>query len=82
MRDGGLQAPHGSPQSGDGRVRGGQHPVRPGDACRWSGDGGLAIHVLGDIAGQEVELLAFYEGLIARKLTEVEARGQAMVQAG
>ena len=105
------------------------------------GDGGIAIHVLGDIAGQEIELLAFDcfriyphyhygprykneriyldktlvpdpfkwtldqfksgrlpamltragyptvaaaldEGLIARKLTEVEARGQAMVQAG
>ena len=59
MRDGDPEAPHGAPQPGDGRDRGGQHPVRPGDACRWSGDGGLAIHVLGDIAGQEIELLAF-----------------------
>jgi hypothetical protein len=36
--------------------------LRPGRA-RWpsagQGDGGIAIHVLGDIAGQEVELLAF-----------------------
>ena len=140
MRDGHRQAAHGSPQPRDGHHRGGQHPVRPRDAHRRRGDGGIAIHVLGDIAGQEIELLAFDcfriyphyhygprykneriyldktlvpdpfawaieqfkggrlpamltragyptvaaaldEGLVARKVTEVEERGRAMMRA-